>query len=65
MTKEKSVENENARGEVKEIIDKCVRCGMCRSLCPVFLAIREETISPRGKAIFLQDNIYVNFLNIE
>lgn len=54
----KTIESENAREEVKEIIEKCVRCGMCKSLCPVFKIIREEAVSPRGKAILLQDNIY-------
>ena len=33
---------------VKEQIMKCVRCGKCRSVCPVFEQIRNETAAPRG-----------------
>lgn len=54
----KSVENENAREEIKDIIEKCVECGLCKGNCPVFRVIREEVISPRGKAILLQDEVY-------
>ncbi|MGI5921529.1 MAG: (Fe-S)-binding protein [Syntrophomonadaceae bacterium] len=33
---------------VKEQIMKCVRCGKCRSVCPVFSEIKNETAAPRG-----------------
>ena len=52
------VESENAIEEVKEIVDKCVKCGMCKSLCPVFIILREETVSPRGKAMLLEKDFY-------
>ena len=48
----------NAREEVEEICKKCLRCGMCKSLCPVFNVVREETTSPRGKAMILDKKIY-------
>ena len=54
----KSVEANNAKIEVEEIVSKCVKCGMCKSLCPVFRQIREETLSPRGKAIVLSKDLY-------
>ena len=53
-----TVESENAKEEIRDIVDKCVRCGFCKSLCPVFKAICEEEISPRGKTILLQDEVY-------
>lgn len=53
-----TVESDNAKQEVKEIIDKCIKCGMCKSLCPVFRIVREEEISPRGKAILLDSEVY-------
>lgn len=53
-----TVEAENAKQEVEEIVEKCVKCGLCKSLCPVFKIIREETISPRGKAMILEKGVY-------
>lgn len=55
---ENPIEAENAREEVKEIVEKCIRCGMCKELCPVFRIIREETFGPRGRAMLLDENVY-------
>jgi len=52
------IEVENTIEEIREIIEKCVNCGMCKALCPVFKIIFEESYSPRGKAIMLQNNIF-------
>jgi len=30
-------------------ISRCVRCGVCRAVCPSFQADREESLSPRGR----------------
>ncbi len=30
-------------------MSKCVRCGLCRTVCPVFEAVKTEGASPRGK----------------
>ncbi|OGQ06224.1 MAG: hypothetical protein A2W38_02145 [Deltaproteobacteria bacterium RBG_19FT_COMBO_58_16] len=35
--------------EFREEIDKCVKCGTCRSVCPVFKVIGREGGSTRGK----------------
>lgn len=53
-----TAEAENAKIEVEEIVKKCVKCGMCKSLCPVFGIMREETLSPRGKAMILDKETY-------
>jgi len=53
-----TIEAENAKEEIKEIVEKCIKCGLCKSLCPVFRVMREEQYSPRGKAILLDNNIY-------
>lgn len=39
---------------VKEQIMKCVRCGKCRSVCPVFAELRNETAAPRGHVFMVQ-----------
>jgi len=50
-----TIEIDNAKEEIKEIVERCFRCGLCKSLCPVFKIIKEEQISPRGKAILLDN----------
>ncbi|MFW9968455.1 MAG: (Fe-S)-binding protein, partial [Candidatus Thorarchaeota archaeon] len=34
--------------------DRCVRCGSCLKICPIFDAMGEEQYSPRGKNYLLQ-----------
>jgi len=53
-----TIESENLKQEVKEIVERCFRCGRCKSLCPVLRIMREEQYSPRGKAIIL-DNGFI------
>ncbi|MBL7100479.1 MAG: (Fe-S)-binding protein [Nanoarchaeota archaeon] len=36
---------------------KCTECGLCRNSCPLFILLKKETISPRGKAKLLKENI--------
>ncbi len=42
-------------------INECSKCGICRSVCPIFLAVNDEIISPRGKIslveAFLEEKI--------
>lgn len=56
-TKQDKIRAENLLEEVSEDLEKCIKCGMCKSLCPVFKILREEAVSPRGKAIILTDKI--------
>jgi glycolate oxidase iron-sulfur subunit len=51
------IEEKNAKEEIIEITEKCIKCGLCKELCPVFKILREEQISPRGHAILLNHKI--------
>jgi len=53
-----TIEADNAREEIKEIVEKCFRCGKCKLLCPVLRVLRGEHNSPRGRAIML-DNVII------
>ena len=53
-----TIESDNAKEEIKEIVEKCIKCGLCKQLCPVFKVMREEQYSPRGKAILFNKEIY-------
>lgn len=42
---------------IRSEIDKCVRCGTCRSVCPVFKALGRETACARGKLTLIGANL--------
>ena len=56
--KKVKIEVDNAIEEAKEIAEYCIRCGMCRRLCPVLRIGREEHYSPRGKLIMIDNNLF-------
>ena len=56
-TEQDKIEADNLMEEVAEILEPCIKCGMCKSLCSVFNVLRTETVSPRGKAIVLSEKI--------
>lgn len=33
---------------------KCILCGKCRSVCPVYKAVMRETAAPRAKAVLAE-----------
>jgi fumarate reductase (CoM/CoB) subunit B len=51
------IEAENLLEEVREIFSGCVRCGMCKELCPVFKILREERVSARGHGVILSEKV--------
>lgn len=53
-----TIEADNAKEEIKEIVEKCIKCGLCKQLCPVFKVMREEQYCARGKVIILNNDIY-------
>jgi hypothetical protein len=55
-------QSHNAKEEVIELIDGVYELGMSKSLDPVFLVLRDESVSPRGQIINLQKGIYTGLL---
>jgi len=53
-----SIESENAKTEIEEILNNCIHCGLCKSNCPIFKVVKEEKVSPRGQVLILQDKIF-------
>ncbi len=56
-SKQQKIESMNALEEASELLEKCIKCGMCKSLCPVFKILKEEEVSPRGHSILLTNKI--------
>ncbi|MFH0889043.1 MAG: (Fe-S)-binding protein [Planctomycetota bacterium] len=40
--------------ELQKEIERCAKCGQCRSVCPVFLALKDETLVARGRLAIIQ-----------
>ena len=38
-------------------ITKCTECGLCRTACPVLNVLKRETLSPRGKAMLMKEDV--------
>ena len=53
-----SIESENAKEEIKEIVDSCIKCGLCKANCPSFDVFKQEPYCPRGLCILFKDNAY-------
>ncbi|MDH3352888.1 MAG: (Fe-S)-binding protein [Nanoarchaeota archaeon] len=56
-TESDKIEASNLLEEASETFDSCTRCGMCKSLCPIFKVLKEERVSPRGKGVILSEKI--------
>ncbi|MGQ9610030.1 MAG: (Fe-S)-binding protein [bacterium] len=46
-------------------INECSKCGICRSVCPIFLAVNDEVISPRGKISLVEAFLEEKITDIE
>lgn len=44
----------NGVPSLKNQLKKCVRCGQCRSVCPIFEEMKTETYAPRGR-VFISE----------
>ncbi len=61
-TQQDKLEANNLLEEVSDILSPCIKCGMCKSLCPVFKVLCEEEVSPRGHAIVLSEKFLTEAL---
>lgn len=57
-----TIESENTKQEVQTVIEKCIKCGLCKARCPVFKILKEETFFPRGQISILEEGIYDKIL---
>ena len=57
IDKQRELEAKNLLEAASEIMGECVDCGLCKSSCVIFKALREEKVSGRGQAILLRDKI--------
>ncbi len=46
--------------QLKEEVYKCSKCGLCKSVCPIYLATKNEMFSPRGRHIILNNYLQNN-----
>lgn len=53
-----SIEADNSKVEIKELVEKCIKCGLCKELCPVIKILREEGYSARGKVIMFENDFF-------
>ena len=51
------IQKKNALNQIKEIIEPCIKCGLCKSSCPFFKFLKKEHLSPRGQIALLQNNV--------
>jgi len=57
ITEQDRIEAANLMEEASGIFDSCVKCGMCKALCPVFRILKKEQFSARGQGILLSEKI--------
>lgn len=43
-----------SKTEIDELLKKCVQCGSCVLICPIYRATGQEVFSPRGKLYYLK-----------
>jgi Fe-S oxidoreductase len=57
ISEQDKIESHNSVEAAKVILENCIKCGMCKSLCPVFKTLKEESVSPRGHSILINNDV--------
>jgi Fe-S oxidoreductase len=61
-TQQDKLEAANLMEDVRSILEPCIKCGMCKGVCPVFKVLCEEEVSPRGRTIVLSEKFLTEAL---
>ncbi|MFA5793677.1 MAG: (Fe-S)-binding protein [Candidatus Brocadiia bacterium] len=43
-----------------QVLEQCAKCGQCRSVCPVFAALKDEALVARGRIAFLKEQLPIH-----
>jgi len=53
-----SVEAENAKEEIRDLLRGCLFSGIPNGSCAIFRVVKNECVSPRGQLLILKGGVY-------
>ncbi|MFC1685442.1 4Fe-4S dicluster domain-containing protein [Nanoarchaeota archaeon] len=52
------------KDEMGELKTQCTLCGLCKSSCPAYKVLIDESVSPRGRAVLLKSKVLSKHLYV-